>query len=143
MDDDEGESETPKDGPLPADHEEPPTTSEPHPGRWFATAEPVPELPRPSTSSVPLPPRESTQTNGEEDEEEQPIRLVPLASSTLPSISDFLAMDKAAGEQNKWRKRKDKKGGGAGGGEDKAKVDRDYKRLKSYTEKKAAASTSK
>jgi IK cytokine len=105
-----------------------------------------------------------------EEEEEQPTRLVPLASSALPSIKEFLAMEKAAGSYGKRKKGKDKKKSGGmnedGAGEKskklnaEAKAERDYKRsvtfslfsaltsdtqsrLKSYTDKKADASAAK
>ncbi|KAH9893497.1 RED-like protein N-terminal region-domain-containing protein [Cubamyces lactineus] len=78
-----------------------------------------------------------------EEEEERPMRLQPLASSALPSIKDLLAMSEEAEKAEKRRARKEKKkaGGGAGGSEmdTKAKVERDYQRLKAYTEKKSKA----
>lgn len=70
------------------------------------------------------------------------MRLQPLASSALPSIRDLLEMDSAAGKKDKWRAKKEKKKEKAPSGEgkvDKDKIDRDYKRLKAYTDKKAAA----
>ncbi|GLB41695.1 putative ergosterol biosynthesis ERG4/ERG24 family protein [Lyophyllum shimeji] len=95
-----------------------------------------------TTSKSASVPKEPEREPGEEDEgdEQPPARLVPLASSALPSIKDFLAMEEAASGGGKRRKRK----GGGGGGEKKgasaeAKAERDYKRLKGYTEKKAAA----
>ncbi|RDB23518.1 Protein Red [Hypsizygus marmoreus] len=111
----------------------------------------------PPASDVPVKHRgkgEGVEEAGEEGEiEQQPTRLEPLESSALPSIKDFLAMEGAAGG-GKRRKRGGKKGGasagageGGGGGEGEAKkksmeakVERDYKRLKSYTDKKAGAS---
>ncbi|KAF9454313.1 hypothetical protein P691DRAFT_754796 [Macrolepiota fuliginosa MF-IS2] len=78
-----------------------------------------------------------------EGEEEKPMRLQPLEGSALPSIREFLAMDEAAGVADKRRKRKEKKkAGGGGGGEAKSlegKVDRDFKRLQSYTNKKESS----
>lgn len=75
----------------------------------------------------------------------QPTRLVPLQSSAIPSIKDLLAMD---GAQNKRKQPKDKKKGGKDDDHKEkkkvtaeAKADRDYKRLKSYTEKKAGISS--
>ncbi|KAI0325891.1 hypothetical protein GY45DRAFT_1356508 [Cubamyces sp. BRFM 1775] len=76
-----------------------------------------------------------------EEEEERPMRLQPLASSALPSIKDLLAMSEEAEKAEKRRARKEKKkaAGGAGGSEmdTKAKVERDYQRLKAYQEKKS------
>ncbi|EDR13991.1 uncharacterized protein LACBIDRAFT_305314 [Laccaria bicolor S238N-H82] len=125
--------------------------------RWIGTDEPEPT---PSTN-----PPESLQQNPTEpptshslppegeEEEQQPTRLVPLASSALPSIKEFLAMEKAAGSYGKKKKGKDKKKSGGtdeDGGSDKskklnaeAKAERDYKRLKSYTDKKAGDSAAK
>ncbi|KAI8996507.1 RED-like protein N-terminal region-domain-containing protein [Trametes punicea] len=81
-----------------------------------------------------------------EDDEERPMRLQPLASSAVPSIKDLLAMSEEAEKAEKRRARKEKKkaglggGGGAGAEKDtKAKVERDYQRLKAYTEKKSKA----
>ncbi|KAI0675707.1 RED-like protein N-terminal region-domain-containing protein [Trametes maxima] len=76
-----------------------------------------------------------------EEEEERPMRLQPLASSALPSIRDLLAMsdDVEKAEKRRARKEKNKAGGGGAPGEKetKAKVERDYQRLKAYTDKKA------
>lgn len=65
-----------------------------------------------------------------EEEEESVARLAPLASSALPSIKDFLAMDEEAEKQEQRRARKEKKKGkgGGGGGGDKDKLERDYQR---------------
>ncbi|KAJ7623165.1 hypothetical protein FB45DRAFT_869833 [Roridomyces roridus] len=125
------------------------------PGRkWFEEEEP--ELdPLPSAPKLPLPPsankppsRPIEEDGGEDDEPEQMTRLVPLEGSAVPSIKDLLAMDEAANSSNKRKKRKDKKKGGQDGEEVEApakskmsaedKVERDYKRLKSYTDKQAA-----
>ncbi|KAJ7043694.1 hypothetical protein C8F04DRAFT_1251092 [Mycena alexandri] len=144
------------------------------PRKWFEEDEPDPP---PAASKLPLPPgpskissRPMAEDDGDEDEgelEQAPMRLVPLASSALPSIKELLAADKAANSSEKWRKRKDKKGGkadedrddgdvdeggdaGGGGAKGKGKekqkqkmsaevkAERDYKRLKNYTDKKAA-----
>ncbi|KAJ7180741.1 hypothetical protein C8R46DRAFT_1319012 [Mycena filopes] len=139
------------------------------PRKWFEEDEPPPALPLPPGPSKapaqPMPRTIETTTMAS-----SPCGLVPLASSALPSIKDLLAADKAANSSDKWRKRKDKKGGkadgdrddgdgdeggDAGGGEGGAKgkgkekqkqkmsaevkAERDYKRLKNYTDKKAAA----
>ncbi|KAH9935071.1 hypothetical protein B0H21DRAFT_825673 [Amylocystis lapponica] len=100
----------------------------------------------PRADPVPL----SDAEDGEE-EEERPVRLQPLASSALPSIRDLLAMDSAA-DKGKRRTRKNKKKDAdtdtdkdkdkreAGAGKvSKDKIERDYKRLKAYTDKKAAS----
>lgn len=75
------------------------------------------------------------QSEKEETEEDgQLMRLMPLASSALPSIKDFLAMDSAAGGRAKRNKRKSgKKEGRKDNGDSKkrdaeVKADRDYKR---------------
>ncbi|KAJ7782040.1 hypothetical protein DFH07DRAFT_394684 [Mycena maculata] len=121
------------------------------PGKWFADDEPDP---LPSGSRLPLPPVDKPPLHApdEEDEEgelEQPTRLVPLASSALPSIKDLLAMDKAANSSDKRKKRKDKKKAGKDDDDDaspkakmsaEVKAERDYKRLKNYTDKKAGGS---
>ncbi|KAJ7446710.1 RED-like protein N-terminal region-domain-containing protein [Mycena latifolia] len=118
--------------------------------KWFEDDEPEPLS---SSSKLPLapvnvkPPVHSADDD-EEGELEQPTRLVPLASSALPSIKDLLAMDKAANSSDKWKKRKDKKKSGKDEGDTtskpkmtaEVKVERDYKRLKNYTDKKAAGS---
>lgn len=112
----------------------------PGPHRWIETDEPEslpvkPEL-LPPISQRQLPPHQNG--NEEEDEEgeiEQPTRLVPLATSALPSIKDFLAMDDASGPNGKRRKRGGKKKGANEGDEEakkrnaEAKADRDYKKL--------------
>ncbi|EIW58279.1 uncharacterized protein TRAVEDRAFT_148358 [Trametes versicolor FP-101664 SS1] len=99
-------------------------------------------------------PEEDGELQDEEEEEERPMRLQPLASSVMPSIKDLLAMNEEAEKADKRRARKEKKKGGGGGGgagegatggsaggrsekETKAKVDRDYQKLKAYTDKKA------
>ncbi|KAF9563104.1 hypothetical protein CPC08DRAFT_633203, partial [Agrocybe pediades] len=139
------------------------------PRRWIdteeddrAAASTTPSIPLPSSqtsaapsTSKPSPPphphREARVSDDEDmEEDDKPVRLVPLESSALPSIKDLLAMDKAAGSYDKRKKRKDKKKNAGGGDDDDddaaskkksldAKVDRDYKRLKNYTDKKAAS----
>ncbi|KAG5647874.1 hypothetical protein DXG03_007798 [Asterophora parasitica] len=137
----------------------PPATA---PRRWIDTGSPEPEPTKPellasalkSTSASGPPWKEDGEASENEQDEEgevAPMRLVPLASSALPSIKDFLAMEEAAsGGGKKGRKRKgggssSEKKGAEEGEEGKkraaeAKADRDYKRLKNYTDKKAAAS---
>ncbi|KAJ7813635.1 hypothetical protein B0H13DRAFT_2242893 [Mycena leptocephala] len=136
-DEEDGEVAGKPDNPELEDGEE----SAPPPRKWFEEDEPDPQ---PSTSKLPLP-------TDEEGELEQPTRLVPLASSALPSIKDLLAMDKAANSSEKRRKKKDKKKSGKDDDDDEeapsktkmsaeVKAERDYKRLKSYTDKKAGRS---
>jgi len=145
------------------EHEE--DSSSAIPRRWIETdehdqsASTKPSIPLPlvlnssksaaatSSSSRRSPPqhhphREAIISDDEEmEDDDKPVRLVPLASSALPSIKDFLAMDKAAGSYDKKKKRKDKKKNGGGDDADgdddddaskkktmEAKVDRDYKR---------------
>ncbi|KZT70795.1 hypothetical protein DAEQUDRAFT_737182 [Daedalea quercina L-15889] len=76
----------------------------------------------------------------QEEEEEHPVRLQPLASSAIPSIRELLEMDASAGKGGKrgGKKGKKKDKGAGEGGVDKNKIDRDYQRLKAYTDKKAA-----
>ncbi|KAF8216599.1 hypothetical protein K438DRAFT_1559074, partial [Mycena galopus ATCC 62051] len=130
--------------------------SAPQPRQWFADDEPpVPS----STSKLPLPPVPEKSPPRPVDEEEEgeveQMRLVPLASSALPSIKDLLAMDEAANSSKKWKKKKDKKKGKGDGDDDadadaapkkkmsaEVKAERDYKRLKSYTDKKGEGSAS-
>ncbi|KAJ7255513.1 hypothetical protein B0H12DRAFT_1113858 [Mycena haematopus] len=121
--------------------------SAPPPRKWFEEEEP-----KSSTSGLPLPPvldkPPPRPVDDEEEGEVQQMRLVPLASSALPSIKDLLAMDEAANSSKKWKKKKDKKNGkddadddGGGAAPKKkmsaeVKAERDYKRLKNYTDKK-------
>ncbi|KIP03017.1 hypothetical protein PHLGIDRAFT_268850 [Phlebiopsis gigantea 11061_1 CR5-6] len=97
-----------------------------------------PPLPTPKPPSA-QPPRSASTTREhemEEGEEEAPMRLQPLASSSVPSIRELLAIDEAEEKAEKRRARKEKK-------KEKAtlsteeKVSRDYQRLKAYTEKKS------
>ncbi|KAJ3907111.1 RED-like protein N-terminal region-domain-containing protein [Lentinula edodes] len=116
------------------------------PGQWFVTDEqtgkspgfadesPLGPTPGPSVSHPP--PIEEAQAS----DEEQLTRLVPLSSSAVPSIKELLAIDEAAEAADKKHKRKNKKRGGDGAGSKKldaeAKANRDYQRLKSYTDKR-------
>ncbi|SJL04031.1 uncharacterized protein ARMOST_07388 [Armillaria ostoyae] len=120
------------------------------PGGWFnddlpppvtsQSKSPLDVVPAPAPIPLPSVPDEEE----EEDNDDHPVRLVPLESSALPSIKDFLLMDQTAGSAEKRRKRKEKnKGAKEAVGESKklnaeAKADRDYKKLKSYQDKKAA-----
>ena len=150
--------------------EEKESTSSTAPQRWIPDeTEPPsskPSIPLPSKVATQSPPSSHKVVSEDEAEDDQPIRLVPLSSSALPSIKDFLAMEQAAGSYDKKKKRKGKKKAGAEDGDNEgqkqksveAKVDRDYKRLisipfpfvsrlmnvfrlKSYTDKKTAASS--
>ena len=108
---------------IPSDETEPPRTK--------------PSIPPLSKVTTQSPPSSHKVVSEDEAEDEQPMRLVPLSSSALPSIKDFLAMDQAASSYDKKNKRKNKKKTGTGddnseGQKQKsveAKVDRDYKRL--------------
>lgn len=154
-----------------------PTLSTNERGQWFATDDTNPP-PSESPQTLALTrksrsPEPPGQPPAEEGEIEPPTRLVPLQTSALPSIKDFLAMDEAVGALEKRRKRKEKRKGGKGGDDEESKkisaevrADRDYKRLvfivlvygngyvtdvnivradrlKSYTEKKAGTSGTK
>lgn len=153
-DDDEG-SDADDSKPRPREDEEGelPDSGPPRPGNWLATSdderEPTPPPPagpardsKSATRSVspqrhgpPLPEEEGEM---DEEAEERPMRLQPLASSALPSIKDLLAMSEEAEKEEKRKARKEKKkaggggGGGGGGGssekDTKAKIDRDYQR---------------
>ncbi|KAI0075309.1 hypothetical protein K474DRAFT_1624651 [Panus rudis PR-1116 ss-1] len=120
------------------------TTSEPKsrsPSRQRSEGPSQHKTPRASGSQSPHRRLDEDREEGEE-EEERPIRLQPLTSSSVPSIRDILAMDE---EQEKLEKRKarkeknKKKKEGGGGGDITAKVERDYQRLKNYQEKKGAS----
>ncbi|KAJ4481819.1 RED-like protein N-terminal region-domain-containing protein [Lentinula lateritia] len=116
------------------------------PGQWFVTDEQMgkspsiedksPSGPTPGPSVSHPPPIEEAQAS----DEEQLTRLVPLSSSAVPSIKELLAIDEAAEAADKKHKRKNKKKGGDGAGSKKldaeAKANRDYQRLKSYTDKR-------
>ena len=104
---------------------------------WFTEDEPVP-LPGPSSVAIPSPPptAENIPAELEEPEPEQITRLAPLASSALPSISDFLAMDAQAEALQKRKAKKEKKKGGEKKEKlnTEVKVDRDYKKsVKSHS----------
>ncbi|KAK7061030.1 C-24(28) sterol reductase [Paramarasmius palmivorus] len=120
------------------------------PGHWFAgdddedtssKPEPIQPVAGPSGGQTKSPdvahPEHFEDEEGAIDEPEQ-IRLVPLESSSVPSIKDILAMDEAAGLAEKKKKRKEKQKNKKGGSEmsAEAKANRDYQRLKSYTDKR-------
>lgn len=107
-------------------------------GRWVEVDGPTPAPRKPSSPSrvnLPKSPRMSTSPQpvgsqveeGEEEEEAISVRLQPLASSTVPSIRDLLAMDEEVEKAEKRKARKEKKKEkGALSAE--GKVDRDYQR---------------
>lgn len=79
-------------------------------------------------------------------EPESPVRLAPLASSAVPSIRDILAADSALEIAEKRKARKEKKK--ANVGEDgkkkvsaETKLNREYKKLKAYTDQKGQSQT--
>lgn len=118
----------------------------PPPRRWIDDDEPpaAPPEPTPEPSTrVSHHPNSRPVSEGEMSEDEKPMRLVPLASSALPSIKDLLEADKAAASYTKNKKKKDKKKKAKGEDDDDdddqddekakqksmaAKVDRDYKK---------------
>lgn len=119
-DNDEGTAEAPP--PVP------PSKSS-QPGRWFLDDEPeLPPLQPPKIPAHLL--QKSSDENADNDE--RSTRLVPLASSALPSIQEFLAMDDAVAKAEKKRKRKEKEKKRDTEGKNtsvEGKLDRDYKRL--------------
>ena len=171
--DDDNELATPPHGDDMEEGKQASTSSMPR--RWISDDEPAPSLP--SRNILPLASGSKEQSfhrgarsevDEDIDSDEQPMRLVPLASSVLPSIKDLLAMDKAANSYDKKKIQRDKKSR-KGGDDDnndneskkkslEAKVDRDYKRLvlqifspfypkccfrlKTYTDKKASSERS-
>jgi IK cytokine len=91
------------------------------PQRWIAMDEP--EHAPQSKPQIPLPvPKPEVATVAPDQEvEEQPIRLAPLESSSVPSIKQLLDMHDAADKYEKKLKRKEKKQrkrGGKGKGSD-------------------------
>ncbi|KJA28052.1 hypothetical protein HYPSUDRAFT_34362 [Hypholoma sublateritium FD-334 SS-4] len=154
---DEDEGDNPSRKPSASVTQESESSSSNVPTRWIETDEPtLSETARATQQPLNVNSRRSpspSQQLSDEDEgmeSEKPMRLVPLSSSAVPSIKDLLAMDKAAGAYSKNKKRKDKKKPAEGDDDDadgkkktlEEKVDRDYKRLKTYTDKKAAAEKS-
>lgn len=119
--------------------------------KWFDLDDepkPIPQPPsHPADSSDSNPPQKShpgdehgsdkeDETKDRQDEDmdsQEPIRLVPLTSSAMPSIKDILAMDDQVKKEDKRKARKEKKKGGGGGGggsglTTERKVERDYQR---------------
>lgn len=109
--------------------------------RWFleddepgSSHSAPPPLPSPlASTSTSAPPPVSSSLEDEETYEDAPMRLVPLSSSALPSIKEFLAMDKAAENEDKKRKRKEKNKNKKDGEGSKltaeGRAERDYKRF--------------
>ena len=119
---DESSSSTAPQRWIPSDETEPPSTK--------------PSIPPLSKVTTHSPPSLQKVVSDDEAEDDRPMRLVPLSSSALPSIKDFLAMDQEAGSYDKKKKRKNKKKAGTDDDNEgqkqksvEAKVDRDYKRL--------------
>ncbi|KAF7325669.1 hypothetical protein MKEN_00416800 [Mycena kentingensis (nom. inval.)] len=86
---------------------------------WFDDDEPPPpEAPSAAKAgALPKSPPRPTEHDDEMDAgEDQPIRLVPLASSAMPSIKDFLSMGDESTSKKKKKGKKKKKAGK--GGED-------------------------
>ncbi|KAI0339440.1 hypothetical protein BDW22DRAFT_1486895 [Trametopsis cervina] len=107
--------------------------------KWFDTEEPhaptdTIEKSTSRNASVAPPTIPAEIEDGEEPEEEPPARLAPLASTAVPSIRELLAADDEEAKQEKRRAKKEKKKGQLSTA---GKVDRDYQRLKAYTEKKS------
>jgi IK cytokine len=107
--------------------------------KWFLD-EPIegraPFQARPSTPDQEPSVQANLVINEEQEEDfDEPIHLQPLASSAMPSITEFLALDDAAEKEEKKRKRKEKRKGDREAGDRsattsaEAKADRDYKRF--------------
>jgi IK cytokine len=159
LDEDDDDEDKPKhDDPTADDEAAIPSDKQAAGGVWFA----IEQEPTPRTQESKPDPTPSNRVQEGNEEEEIPLRLVPLETSAVPHIKDFLAMDEAAEALEKRRKRKDKRKGEKGGEpEEKKKVsaevkaERDWKRsvfhgscapdisfnnlarMQSYTRKKA------
>ena len=137
-DDDEDDDKPSKPGQTDAVSDGEIPESQPQRGRWVDIDQPTTAPPRkskspppPVTKSTSAPPPKSPspprENELEEGEEEAPMRLQPLASSSVPSIRELLAIDEAEEKAEKRRARKEKK-------KEKAtlsteeKVSRDYQR---------------
>jgi IK cytokine len=99
---------------------------------WFIEDEPPSVLDSSQDAPPSTPPIKEEPVSAEPEEpEHKPVnRLVPLASSALPSIGDFLAMDAEAEAQQKRKAKKEKRTGREKKDTERTdvKVDRDYKR---------------
>lgn len=110
----------------------------PLPKKWFndLNDESGPSVAGPSTlrsKSIEAQELEPPEKEGGEEIEgpEEPVRLAPLASSTVPSIKDLLALDAQAEAAAKRKARKEKKKNKEAGKKelsDTAKLDRDYQK---------------
>ncbi|RXW23876.1 hypothetical protein EST38_g1969 [Candolleomyces aberdarensis] len=142
-DDDEEDSAKPERRRATVEDEEEDPSSSTRPKQWISIEEDGAILrsksPEPPRSASPPPEPSSSKAafrnpeaeDGEMDED-VPMKLVPLASSALPSVRDFLDMDRAATSSWKNKKRKDKKKSGQDSNPQtanaEAKAERDYKR---------------
>ncbi|VDC03518.1 unnamed protein product [Peniophora sp. CBMAI 1063] len=121
----------------------PPAAGLPRRG-WFDEPEPSPPptapSPPPATDKgkgkAPGPDIEEGEMQDDHEEEEQPIRLQPLSSSTVPSIREILAADKAAEKEEARKARKEKKKKGKGELSEEAKINRDLQKMKVLEAKK-------
>lgn len=113
---------------------------------WFGEAKdedstPVPVGRHPSTESGRAPVQTQskeaeTPEEGEEEEELKPVRLQGLASSTVPSIREILALDEAAEREEKRKAKKEKRNKKKNPTEE-TKINREVKQLEQYVAKKA------
>lgn len=111
-DDDESEGEISETEGKRARTSATPDADAPPSRHWFETEEEKAQRtsaspPRSKSSPPEMIPEEREE--GEEEEEEAPARLAALASSSIPSIRDFLAMDAEAEKAEKRRAKKEKK----------------------------------
>ena len=104
-------------------------------GQWIDVEEREKFQPSLSPDKAVPPPSLPKIAEGEEEDGELPSRLVPLESSALPSIKDFLALGEAVESKEKRQKRKEKRKGAKGNEPEEkkklsadAKVERDYKK---------------
>ncbi|EPQ56242.1 hypothetical protein GLOTRDRAFT_138030 [Gloeophyllum trabeum ATCC 11539] len=115
-DDDEDEEGEADAGPPPPESEPTQEPTPPAKANWFGSEESEPPAlptgPPPiieklkAKSRSPAPP-----AAGNEEEEEQPTKLAPLAGSAIPSIKEFLRMEEEAEKEKKRKARRDKKKG--------------------------------
>ncbi|KAG8892872.1 hypothetical protein FRC00_011366 [Tulasnella sp. 408] len=98
------------DKPRPArkgENDEPSVSGPPKRVNWFGEEEPEPPVVL-SKPKPPTPPPAPEKEEGEE-EEDKPVRLAPLASSSIHDIKSFLDVDKALEKEEKRKARKEKK----------------------------------
>lgn len=104
---------------------------------WFEEAADIPvREPTPPDEDIVKQATMRQKGDGDQSDEDRPQGLVPLASSAIPSIRDFLAVEGAADKSGKKRKRKEKTKAGGGGKKKsaEAKVEADYKRCGSSSD---------